>query len=585
METKIAGASENENGIIPSGAIALAPVASAERIAALDVVRGFALIGIFCMNVEFFNRSLAELGLGMPPGLTGINWLASYFVAYFIAGKFWTIFSLLFGMGFAVMLTRAEANGRGFILPYLRRIAALAVMGMLHHILIWPGDILFSYAIGAAGLLVLLFGRWQWILLGLLALLGLGFLPDFKIAMQLAGSLAFVSVVAIFVRNERVYTIAKLRLPLFSSIYAVLGILLGVVAIVSWFIPQMKDGRIPLSIASPVTILVAFLAAKYHKPAQARTWRAGVSIYVFAFSMMTIFGVVEYFRPAPAPAAVVAAAPATSTSTAAAPVVSSTAEATKAGKQVSAKKIEKTDAEKTAEQQAERAKRIKEKKEKIQTDIKVLTQGSYTQAVENRAKDFVDHVPRDFGFATIVIAMFLIGVWFVRSGVMMHVSTHVALFRKLALFGIPLGVGMGLLGSAISTHHILGQDKDGFQVAGGLLNLGNLPASVGYVSLVILMLHSAGWFAKIRVLAPFGRMALTNYLAQSVIASMFFYGYGLGHWGMGRALQLVFVAVVVIVQIALSHWWLARFRFGPMEWLWRAVTYWHLPPMRIAPES
>ena len=65
---------------------------------------------------------------------------------------------------------------------------------------------------------------------------------------------------------------------------------------------------------------------------------------------------------------------------------------------------------------------------------------------------------------------------------------------------------------------------------------------------------------------------------------MFFYGYGLGHWGMGRALQLVFVAAVVIVQVALSHWWLARFRFGPMEWLWRAVTYWNLPPMRIMPE-
>ena len=553
------------------GPIALEPVASTERIVALDVVRGFALIGIFCMNVEFFNRSLAELGTGMPVGLTGINWLASWFVAYFIAGKFWTIFSLLFGMGFAVMLTRAEANGRGFILPYLRRVAALALMGMLHHILIWPGDILFSYALSAAGLLVLLFGRWQWILLGLLALLGIGFFPDFKAAWQLAGSLAFVSVIAIFLRNERVYSIGQLRLPLLSSMNAVLGILLGIVAVVSWFIPQMKDGRIPLSIMGPVTLLVAFLIAKYHQPAQARTWRAGVSIYVFAMSSMIIFGAVEYFRPAPA----VVVAPA---------VASVAAVTVKPANQASVKKIEKTDAEKTAEQQAERAKRIKERKEKIQTDIKVLTQGSYSQAVTERAKDFVENAPREIGFTTIVIAMFLIGVWFVRSGVMANISANLTLFRRLALFGIPLGVGMGLLGSAISTHHILGQDKDGFILANGLLNLGNLPACLGYVSVVILMLHSAGGFAKIRVLAPFGRMALTNYLSQSVLASMFFYGYGLGHWGMGRALQLVFVAAVVIVQVALSHWWLARFRFGPMEWLWRAVTYWNLPPMRIMPE-
>ncbi|MFA6985331.1 MAG: DUF418 domain-containing protein, partial [Arenimonas sp.] len=77
-----------------------------------------------------------------------------------------------------------------------------------------------------------------------------------------------------------------------------------------------------------------------------------------------------------------------------------------------------------------------------------------------------------------------------------------------------------------------------------------------------------------------GRMALTNYLMQSVIGTLFFYGYGLGNWGMGRAWQVLFVAVVISLQLAWSHWWLARFRYGPMEWLWRAITYWRAPPMR-----
>ena len=57
------------------------------------------LIGIFLMNIEWFNRSSSGIGLGMPLGLTGIDWFASWFIAYFIQGKFWTIFSLLFGMG------------------------------------------------------------------------------------------------------------------------------------------------------------------------------------------------------------------------------------------------------------------------------------------------------------------------------------------------------------------------------------------------------------------------------------------------------------------------------------------------------
>jgi uncharacterized membrane protein YeiB len=88
----------------------LAPVSGAERIEALDVVRGFALIGILTMNVEFFNRALNDLGHGIQPGLSGANYWVGFFVQYFVIGKFWTIFSLLFGMGFAVMLTRGTGG-------------------------------------------------------------------------------------------------------------------------------------------------------------------------------------------------------------------------------------------------------------------------------------------------------------------------------------------------------------------------------------------------------------------------------------------------------------------------------------------
>jgi uncharacterized membrane protein YeiB len=100
--------------------------------------------------------------------------------------------------------------------------------------------------------------------------------------------------------------------------------------------------------------------------------------------------------------------------------------------------------------------------------------------------------------------------------------------------------------------------------------------------LVVTMLHSQTGWSRIRVLAPAGRMALTNYLMQSLICMIFFYGFGLGHWGLPRAQQVLFVAVVYAAQIAFSHWWLARFRYGPMEWLWRGFTYRQVPPLRIA---
>ena len=152
----------------------LRPISPDERIEALDVVRGFALIGIFLMNIEFFNRPIEALEDGMPQALTGIDWFASWFIAYFVQGKFWTIFSLLFGMGFAVMLVRAERAGREFITVYLRRILALAVFGAVHFIYIWEGDILFSYAVGALALLIVLYGRAGPLLAAGAVLVGLG---------------------------------------------------------------------------------------------------------------------------------------------------------------------------------------------------------------------------------------------------------------------------------------------------------------------------------------------------------------------------------------------------------------------------
>ena len=180
----------------------LAPVVETERIQSLDVVRGFALIGISMMNVEYFNRAIAQIGSGMQAGLAGADLWVSYFVQYFVTGKFWTIFSLLFGMGFAVMPSRAERAGRGFLVPYLRRIAALAVFGALHSIFLWSGDILFSYAMGAAALLVVLYGRAKWIVVAIALCIGCGFIPGMDWSFGIAGGLAFFGLAAWWLRGE-----------------------------------------------------------------------------------------------------------------------------------------------------------------------------------------------------------------------------------------------------------------------------------------------------------------------------------------------------------------------------------------------
>lgn len=535
-------------------AVPLTPVANNERIQSLDVVRGFALIGILMMNVEFFNRAIADLGSGIPASATGANLWISYFVQYFVTGKFWTIFSLLFGMGFAIMLTRAERAERGFLVPYMRRIAALAVFGAFHHIFLFGGDILVSYAVSAAALLIVMYGRTKWILLAIVLCIAGGFAPNMKWLFGMAGGLAFFGLVAWWLRGEQ-HMKRFARPAVLAYILMVIGAIALIGGVATWFIPSVPiEGRVMMPVAGFALFTLGFLTKRYQGDKAARPWRLGVGIYCFSFFMMTAAGAGQYFFPQPAPVAA-------------------------ATKEVGKKQ---------QEQEAERAKMRKEREERIAKETAALSKGSYGEVVAMRAERFAEHAAGEVGFATILIGMFLLGSWFVRAGIMERAQDHLPLFRKLALFGIPVGVGLGLIGSTIAMHPVPGsRGADGWQFAQGLQMLGNLPASLGYVSLVILMLYSASAFNKIRGLAPFGRMALTNYLMQSLIASTFFFGYGFGNWGASRVDQMLFVAVVVVFQIALSHFWLARFRYGPMEWLWRAVTYWTIPPMRIksSPEA
>jgi uncharacterized protein len=557
------------------------PVSAGQRIEALDVVRGFALLGIFLMNIEWFNRPISSLNEGMPRGLTGLDWLASWFVAYFVAGKFWTIFSLLFGMGFAVMLVRAERAGRAFTKVYLRRILALAVFGAVHFIYMWEGDILFSYAVGALGLLIVLYGRAWPVVIACAVLVGLGFIPEADAFFAVAGGLAAIGLLALYLRGEKRIGWRGVSLPVFSFILLLAGVLMSIAALVFWVLPDGPiEPRAPLSVFGPLLFITGWLSWKYHEPAAKRSLRMAVSIYVFAGVAMTAMGVAQYLTPLPSATLAsadkkpAATAPAAQADTASAALPASAAKA-------AAEKPKKTREERAAQSLAEREKRLKEQASRKAEEIKVFSTGSYWATVDWRARQFLEKAAGDAGFALALVGMFLIGVWLVRSGVMEDSANHLAFFRKLALYGLPLGIGLGLLTGFITMSHTPGDRHDGWGIARGLWMLGNLPACLGYVGLVVTMLHSRGAFSSIRVLALPGRMALTNYLLQSLICMGVFYGFGLGQWGMPRAQQVVFVALVFAAQIGFSHWWLARFRYGPMEWLWRGFTYRQVPPLRI----
>jgi uncharacterized protein len=116
-----------------------------------------------------------------------------------------------------------------------------------------------------------------------------------------------------------------------------------------------------------------------------------------------------------------------------------------------------------------------------------------------------------------------------------------------------------------------------------VLRIVGTPAmSLAYVCAVVLLFQRRPWQRRLLPLAAVGRMALTNYLAQSVVGVALFYGVGLGLYGkVGPTLLVALSVTTIAVQSVVSRWWLARFRFGPAEWVWRSLTYGRAQPMRV----
>jgi len=528
------------DGMTSSSLPALSP--ATDRLDALDVLRGFALIGICIANVEFFNRPVVESGQGIPTGLHGLDWLVAFLAAYLVSGKFWTIFSLLFGMGFALMLERARVAGRPFAPTYGRRVGVLLAIGLLHHTLLWSGDILISYAAGALALMLALLAPARVLVIGLIACIALPQVPGLGLLGWLLAPVVLASLVALYLRARQAW--------LFPLVTIGTGLLMLLAALLAASGSKGDDTTMLTAVGAIFTGLG--LLACWRGPAEQKPLRIGVQIVLLTYCLIAVEAGMRHVAPA--------AGQTTG--------VSSTGSVSSADDE----SVPAADG---------RVLRYREQVARSTEERVVLTQGSYPDAVAMRFRQLDERMVDEVGFSVLLMGVFLIGVWFVRSGVIARAPDHKPLFRRLAIVGIPLGVGLGLLGSLIATGRPPGVDDGGHDLAHALLSLGSLPAALGYIGAVMLMLHSRGALARIRLLAPFGRIALSNYLTQSLVFSLLFYAHGIGLWGIGRTAQVGIALGLCALQICLSHWWLARFQYGPVEWLWRALTYLTLPPMRI----
>ncbi|PLS16136.1 hypothetical protein CVD28_19040 [Bacillus sp. M6-12] len=129
-----------------------APISAKERIVTIDIIRGFALLGIFLVNMPAFH---SPVFLVTYPEYTGVDYWLDLFLQLFVQTKFYTMFSFLFGLGFYIFMSRAEQKGLKTKRLFSRRLFALFLFGALHLVFLWFGDILLTYAL--TGFFLLLF--------------------------------------------------------------------------------------------------------------------------------------------------------------------------------------------------------------------------------------------------------------------------------------------------------------------------------------------------------------------------------------------------------------------------------------------
>jgi len=222
-----------------------------------------------------------------------------------------------------------------------------------------------------------------------------------------------------------------------------------------------------------------------------------------------------------------------------------------------------------------------EEQKLMQETRRIYSHGTYIETVKFRAPDLAgDTVP---GIAdSYILGIFLLGVYAGRRGIFHDVRAHLPFFRRVQGWGLVAGVA----GNAAFT---VGGAFDP-SASSIMENVGRMCLVVGapamscfYASTLILLAQGERWRRRLAPLAAVGRMALSNYLLQSLICTTIFYGYGLSLFCKLRpSLGLLLTVIICLMQVLLSVWWMRRFRFGPIEWMWRSLTYWERQPMRVS---
>jgi uncharacterized protein len=437
------------------------PVSAEERIVTLDVLRGVAICGMLLANIVIFAFPASSRNM-MGGAATAAEVAVATVLALLVEGKFYTLFSILFGMGLALQSWRADERGRPFIGVYVRRMIVLLVIGVAHGLLFSAVDILAFYA--------------------LIALIALPFR----------------------------------RLEARSLLVTAVALYLGSIVALGVYAQRALGGALP---GEP----------NWQQLLDERAGASGDALRAGGASASGIATGVTFI-----------------------PLVTKVFEVSE-----------------------------RELFEFMADEERIFSEGTWAEQVRHRAVSYLAVVmPLRLVFLSWrVLALFILGMYFVKRSLFLERDRNLGHYRTIVFSGLVLGLLLELTGGA--AQQLSGEYVAAIWVLLIGFNMGIPALSLSYAGAVALACARNAGSSVVRSLAALGRTALTNYVGQSVICGLIFYSYGLGLFGELSGIEALLLAVSILAaQLVVSVVWLKFFRFGPLEWAWRSLSYWQIQPLR-----
>ena len=216
----------------------------------------------------------------------------------------------------------------------------------------------------------------------------------------------------------------------------------------------------------------------------------------------------------------------------------------------------------------------------MRKNLKQVT-GSYSEVYKNlsNASTNLEFYYTYYGLWDVLLFMF-IGMAFFKNGIL---TGEASVKVYWALFIIGLGAGLAI--SYFRLQPMFQYKFNNYDITKNSFfeyyEISRALRSLGIFGLIMLLYKSGLFKWLFALVRPVGQMAFTNYLAQSLMCGLFFYGVGFGMLGKLQRYEIYYVVGAVwVIEIIWSHLWLRYFRFGPLEWCWRSLTYWKRQPLK-----